>query len=143
MNVVRWNPFAELDEFLGRRVADSNAPSNGNGGLGWHPPVDIRETDTAYVFDLEVPAVNPKDVTVSVRASVLSVSGERSFSDDDSAGQVHRRERRHGKFTRSFRLPNEANDQEISANAKDGVITISVAKRKQAQARAIEVQVAA
>ena len=143
MNVVRWNPFAELDEFLGRRVADSNAPSNGNGGLGWRPPVDIRETDTSYVFDLEVPAVNPKDITVSVRASVLSVSGERSFSDDDSQGQVHRRERRHGKFTRSFRLPNDANDQEIRANAKDGVITISVAKRKQAQARAIEVQVAA
>ena len=142
MNVVRWNPFAELDEFLGRRVADSNAPSNGNGGLSWHPPVDIRETDASYVFDLEVPAVNPKDITVSVRASVLSVSGERSFSDDDSQGQVHRRERRHGKFTRSFRLPNDANDDEITANAKDGVITISVAKRKQAQARAIEVQVA-
>ena len=140
MNVVRWNPFAELDEFLGRRVSDSNAPSNG--GLGWQPPVDIRETDASYVFDLEVPAVNPKDITVSVRASVLSVSGERSFSDDDSAGQVHRRERRHGKFTRSFRLPNDANDEEIGANAKDGVITISVAKRKQAQVRAIEVQVA-
>lgn len=136
MNVVRWNPFAELDEFLGRRVGDHAA----NGG--WHPAVDIRETDKAYVFDLEVPAVSPKDVTVSVRANVLSVSGERSLVADDSAGQVHRRERRHGKFTRSFRLPNDANDEEINAAAKDGVITISVAKRKQAQARAIEVQAA-
>lgn len=136
MNVVRWNPFAELDEFLGRRVGDHAA----NGG--WHPAVDIRETDKAYVFDLEVPAVSPKDVTVSVRANVLSVSGERSFASDDSEGQVHRRERRHGKFTRSFRLPNDANDEEINAAAKDGVITISVAKRKQAQARAIEVEAA-
>lgn len=137
MNVVRWNPFAELDEFLGRRVGDQA----GN-GLGWHPAVDIRETDTAYVFDLEVPAVSPKDVTVSVRANVLSVSGERTFVSDDSGGEVHRRERRHGKFTRSFRLPNDANDEEITAAAKDGVITISVAKRKQAQARAIEVEAA-
>lgn len=136
MNVVRWNPFAELDEFLGRRVGDHVA----NGG--WHPAVDIRETDKAYVFDLEVPAVSPKDVTVSVRANVLSVSGERGFGSDDGEGQVHRRERRHGKFTRSFRLPNDANDEEINAAAKDGVITISVAKRKQAQARAIEVQAA-
>lgn len=138
MNVVRWNPFAELDEFLGRRLGDHAAA---NDGLGWHPAVDIRETDKAYVFDLEIPAVNPADITVSVRANVLSVSGERTFSTDDSEGQVHRRERRHGKFTRSFRLPNDANDEEISAAAKDGVITISVAKRKQAQARAIEVQV--
>ena len=138
MNVVRWNPFAELDEFLGRRLGDHAAA---NDGLGWHPAVDIRETDKAYVFDLEIPAVNPADITVSVRANVLSVSGERTFSTDDSEGQVHRRERRHGKFTRSFRLPNDANDEEISAAAKDGVITISVAKRRQAQARAIEVQV--
>lgn len=138
MNVVRWNPFAELDEFLGRRMGDQAAANN---GLGWYPAVDIRETDKAYVFDLEVPAVSPKDVTVSVRANVLSVSGERTFAADDSEGQVHRRERRHGKFTRSFRLPNDANDEEIDAAAKDGVITISVAKRKQAQARAIKVQV--
>lgn len=136
MNVVRWNPFAELDELLGR-------PSvAGNGNVGWHPPVDIRETDKAYVFDLEVPAVNPKDITVSVRASVLSVSGERNLVENDNDGQVHRRERRLGKFMRSFRLPNDANDEEVSAAAKDGVITISVAKRRQAQARAIEVQVA-
>lgn len=137
MNAVRWNPFAELDEFLGRRLGDQAA-----NGLGWHPAVDIRETDKAYVFDLEVPAVSPKDITVSVRANVLSVSGERNFASGDSEGQVHRRERRHGKFTRSFRLPNDANDEEINAAAKDGVITISVAKRKQAQARAIEVQAA-
>ena len=139
MNVVRWNPFAELDEFLGRRPGNQVAA---NDGFGWHPAVDIRETDKAYVFDLEVPAINPQDVTVSVRANVLSVSGERNAATDESEGQVHRRERRHGKFTRSFRLPNDANDQEIGATAKDGVITISVAKRKQAQARAIEVQAA-
>ena len=142
MNAVRWYPFAELDEFLGRRLGEHAAA---NDGLGWHPAVDIRETDKAYVFDLEIPAVAPADITVSVRANVLSVSGERprprSASADDSEGQVHRRERRHGKFTRSFRLPNDANDEEINAAAHDGVITVSVAKRKQAQARAIEVQV--
>ena len=139
MNVVRWNPFAELDHLVGRRFGDNAAMS---GDLGWQPPVDIRETDKAYVFDLEVPAVSPKEVTVSVRANVLSVSGERSSDRDERDGQVHRRERRYGKFTRSFRLPNDADDESIGATAKDGVITVSVAKRKQAQARAIEVQAA-
>ena len=139
VNIARWNPFAELDEFLGRRPNDLGAD---NKGLGWHPAVDIRETDQAYVFDLEVPAVTPKDINVSVRANVLSVSGERTFSSNEDDGQVHRRERRQGKFTRSFRLPNDADDEKVDASAKNGVITISVAKRKQAQARAIEVQAA-
>lgn len=135
MNTVRWNPFAELDEFFDRLGGTDQA-----GGQGWHPVADIRETENAYVFDLEIPAVDPKDLSVSVRANVLSVSGERAAaSDNESSGQVHRRERRFGRFTRSFRLPNDADDEAIAAKARDGVVTITVGKRRQAQPRAIEV----
>ena len=136
MNVVRWNPFAELDEFFGRR-------QGGNGwvdGQGWRPAVDIRETDESYLFEVEVPAMDPKDVDVTLRAGILSVAGERSAEAGD--GQMHRQERLHGKFTRSFRLPTDADDEAISASAKDGVITIAVGKRSKAKPRAIEVQAA-
>ena len=136
MNVVRWNPFAELDEFFGRR-------QGGNGwvdGQGWRPAVDIRETDENYLFEVEVPAMDPKDVDVTLRAGVLSVAGERSVEAGD--GQMHRQERLHGKFTRSFRLPTDADDEAISAAAKDGVITIAVGKRSKAKPRAIEVRAA-
>ena len=136
MNVVRWNPFAELDEFFGRR-------QGGNGwvdGQGWRPAVDIRETDENYLFEVEVPAMDPKDVDVTLRAGVLSVAGERSVEAGD--GQMHRQERLHGKFTRSFRLPTDADDEAISASAKDGVITIAVGKRSKAKPRAIEVRAA-
>ena len=136
MNVVRWNPFAELDEFFGRR-------QGGNGwvdGQGWRPAVDIRETDENYLFEVEVPAMDPKDVDVTLRAGVLSVAGERDAEAGD--GQMHRQERLHGKFTRSFRLPTDADDEAISASAKDGVITIAVGKRSKAKPRAIEVRAA-
>ena len=136
MNVVRWNPFAELDEFFGRRPG-------GNGwvdGQGWRPAVDIRETDEDYLFEVELPAMNPKDVDVTLRAGILSVSGERGAVSGD--GQVHRQERLHGKFTRSFRLPTDADDEAINASAKDGVITIAVGKRSKAKPRAIEVRAA-
>ena len=138
MNVTRWNPFAELDEFLGRT---KGLTADDRGGSVWQPRVDIRETDSAYLFDVEVPAVAREDLSVSVRAGVLSVSGERAVSEDDSEGQVHRRECRYGKFTRSFRLPNDADEDEVNASSKDGVVTVSVAKRKQSQPRAIEVAV--
>ena len=136
MNVVRWNPFAELDDFFGRR-------QGGNGwvdGQGWRPAVDIRETDENYLFEVEVPAMDPKDVDVTLRAGVLSVGGERSVEAGE--GQMHRQERLHGKFTRSFRLPTDADDEAISASAKDGVITIAVGKRSKAKPRAIEVRAA-
>ena len=136
MNVVRWNPFAELDEFFGRRPG-------GNGwvdGQGWRPAVDIRETDEDYLFEVELPAMNPKDVDVTLRAGILSVSGERGAVSGD--GQVHRQERLQGKFTRSFRLPTDADDEAINASAKDGVITIAVGKRSKAKSRAIEVRAA-
>ena len=136
MNVVRWNPFAELDEFFGRRPG-------GNGwvdGQGWRPAVDIRETDEDYLFEVELPAMNPKDVDVTLRAGILSVSGERGAVPGD--GQVHRQERLQGKFTRSFRLPTDADDEAINASAKDGVITIAVGKRSKAKPRAIEVRAA-
>ena len=136
MNVVRWNPFAELDEFFGRRPG-------GNGwvdGQGWRPAVDIRETDEDYLFEVELPAMNPKDVDVTLRAGILSVSGERGAVSGD--GQVHRQERLQGKFTRSFRLPTDADDEAINASAKDGVITIAVGKRSKAKPRAIEVRAA-
>lgn len=136
MNVVRWNPFAELDEFFGRR-------QGGNGwvdGQGWRPAVDIRETDENYLFEVELPAMDPKDVDVTLRAGVLSVAGERSVEAGE--GQMHRQERLHGKFTRSFRLPTDADDEAISAAAKDGVITIAVGKRSKAKPRAIEVRAA-
>ena len=136
MNVVRWNPFAELDEFFGRRPG-------GNGwvdGQGWRPAVDIRETDEDYLFEVELPAMNPKDVDVTLRAGILSVSGERGAVSGD--GQVHRQERLQGKFTRSFRLPTDADDEAINASAKDCVITIAVGKRSKAKPRAIEVRAA-
>ena len=136
MNVVRWNPFAELDEFFGRRPG-------GNGwvdGQGWRPAVDIRETDEDYLFEVELPAMNPKDVDVTLRAGILSVSGERGAVTGD--GQMHRQERLQGKFTRSFRLPTDADDEAINASAKDGVITIAVGKRSKAKPRAIEVRAA-
>ena len=84
--------------------------------------------------------VTLEDVDVTLRAGVLSVAGERSVEAGD--GQVHRQERLHGKFTRSFRLPTDADDEAINASARDGVITIAVGKRSKAKPRAIEVRAA-
>lgn len=144
MNIVRWNALPlsrEIDPIFDRYVLPvpgSFVPNSHD----WRPLVDIRETNDAYRIDLELPAIDPKDVTITFKDGVLTVAGERKSATDDESGRVHRSERRYGTFTRSFRLPEDADSDAIRATAKDGVIAITVAKSAKAAAREIEVELA-
>lgn len=138
MNIVRWDPFRELSQLFDR---DALVGANGN-MHHWQPLVDIRETNDAYRVDVELPAVDAKDVRIELNGGVLNVSGERHLASDAEDGRVHRRERSYGKFTRSFRLPEDANPGAIDATAKDGVVSIAIAKVAEAQARTIQVEAA-
>jgi HSP20 family protein len=141
MSIVRWNPSQELDEFFGR-FANFNRNSWGENlaESDWSPSVDIRENDAEFQIDLELPAVPPSDVKVTVKDGVLAVTGERKY-EKETKGKVHRLERRYGRFTRSFRLPETADENHIEANAKDGVLYLKVAKRAEVKPRAIEVNI--
>ena len=139
MNIVRWNPFRELDQVFDRYVLPVPGSFVPN-GHDWRPLVDIRETEDAYRIDLELAAVDPKDVSINLRDGILSVSGERRFAKQDESGRVHRSERRHGRFTRSFRLPEDADADTVRATAKDGVVSIAVAKSGKAASRQIQVE---
>ena len=139
MNVVRWNPFREMEALLNSVSSDAW----GNEQLAaqdWRPLVDIRENSANYEIAVEVPAVNAKDISVAVKDRVLTVSGERKDEKESTEHKVHRIERRYGRFARSFVLPENANPDAIEANAKDGVITIRVGKREENRPKSIEVK---
>lgn len=138
MNVVRWSPFREFDNLLqafDRPVAPVRRAD-------WLPLVDIRETEHEYQIDVEVPAVAADDLAVSVADGVLTVSGERKSVDstESSDSRVHRVERRFGRFTRNFQLPEDADHEAISAESKDGVLYLKIAKRASATPKEIEVK---
>ena len=140
MNIMRWNPFEELDQVFDRYAWPVQSVLSKN-GASWQPAVDIRETDDAYHVDVELPAVDPKDVGIELHGGVLQVSGERAWTQNDDTGHVHRSERRYGKFTRSFRLPEDADPESVRATAKDGVITIDIHKSAKSRPRTISVDV--
>ena len=141
MNTQRWNPFREFDQVFDRYVLPVPG-AVARDAHHWQPLVDVRETEDAYRVEVELPAVNPKDVRIGLQDGVVNVSGERRAVASDDADRVHRTERRYGKFARSFRLPEDADADAIRATAKDGVITIVVGKSAKAGARAIEVEIA-
>ncbi|MDP6374891.1 MAG: Hsp20/alpha crystallin family protein [Pseudomonadales bacterium] len=136
MNMVRWNPFREFEEMFGRVPAFPGESSNEN----WFPAADISEDHASFQIELEIPAVARKNVEVSVSDGVLMVNGERTL-EERSEGKHHRIERRYGKFTRSFRLPENADEQSIKASSRDGVLQLVISKKEAEGPRVIDVRV--
>jgi HSP20 family protein len=107
----------------------------------WTPAVDLRETKEAWVFELELPGVDPAAVEVTADQKVLSIRGEKSAQRAE--GEEHRWlsvERVTGSFERSFRLPSAAREDAIEARYLNGVLTVTVPKAEVRQARKIEVR---
>ena len=140
MNVVRWSPFRELDNLF-QALDRPTAPVR---RADWLPLVDIRESESAYEIDVEVPAVASEDLSVSVADGVLTVSGERKVAErsEDEGNRVHRVERRYGRFVRNFQLPDDADHEQIEAESRDGVLYLKIAKREASISRSIDVKTA-
>ncbi len=134
MTLMRWNPIREFDDLFARGFL-------GESYNDWLPPVDVREYDDSYRVDVELPAMSPEDVSVTFKDGVLTVAGERKYERTRDSEKVHRTERRFGKFTRNFRLPEDADEDAIEASADRGVLSVTVGKREKAKPRAIEVKV--
>ena len=139
MNLVHWDSIRDFDNLF---RAGTILPRIREHASNWLPAIDVRESSDAYRVDVELPAVAPEDVEVSCKDGLLTISGERKYQHTDDDERVHRSERLFGRFARSFRLPDDADEDSIEATAAQGVITISVAKRENARARSIEVKTA-
>jgi len=137
MNLVRWTPFGEFDHLV-RALEQQRSPMR---RADWLPLVDIRESAENYHIDVEVPAVASDDLSVTVAEGVLQVSGERRSRADDEDNRTHRTERRYGRFERSFSLPEDADPDAISAESRDGVLYLTIAKRVPEVAKKIDVKV--
>ena len=90
----------------------------------WAPPVDIRETRKAYILTAELPGLAEDDVSITLEDEILTVSGERRF--DASSGELHHVERGYGHFRRVFHLPARVAPEEVRADVRDGLLTITV-----------------
>ncbi len=112
-----------------------------SGPRPWRPSVDATETDASYELSVELPGVDPAKVKVLVRDGVLNLSGDRSAAPLPEGSKTHLREQALGPWERSFALPTDAAGDLVKAASKHGLLTISIPKRSEVQAREIPVQV--
>ena len=106
-------------------------------------PVDVLEQDAAFEVRASVPGVKPEDVEVTVENNVLTLKGEKKLPTDVKEEQFRRVERDYGTFSRSFTLPNFVDAGKVTAEFKNGVLTVKLPYREEAKPRTINVEVAA
>lgn len=105
----------------------------------WAPPVDIRETEEAYLIEAELPGLKKEDLEITLENNTLTLSGERTFKKDETAGKLHRTERTYGAFSRSFSLPTRVDAEGVKANFHDGVLVLTLPKKEEDRSRKIEI----
>jgi HSP20 family protein len=149
MSVSRWDPFQdllaiqdEMNQLFGRAV--------GQGGQGrsqgqvterlWAPALDISERKDAYVVTVEVPGVKADDLDITLEDGLLTIKGERHFTQESTEQQFHRVERRYGSFRRAITLPSQVQADQIEASFEDGVLEVVVPKAEEAKPKKISVR---
>jgi HSP20 family protein len=147
MNMIRWQPFREADDFMrrfGMRDVDrwpQFIAGEGEKTVAWAPAADISETDKEYLVKAELPGVKREDVKVTQDDGVLTIEGERKYEKEAKGEKSHRVERFYGTFCRSFSLPDDADAMLIRAETKDGILNVHVPKMKVEKPKAIEIKV--
>ncbi|RDX83864.1 18.5 kDa class I heat shock protein, partial [Mucuna pruriens] len=106
--------------------------------------VDWKETPEAHVFKVDIPGLKKEEVKVQIEDDkLLQISGERNVEKEDKSDTWHRVERSSGKFTRRFRLPENAKLDQVIASMENGVLTVTVPKEevKKPHVKRIEISV--
>jgi len=113
------------------------------------PAVDIQETENAYILAMDLPGYDDKNIDVHVDGSSLTITSKQESSGEEEEkksgekqGTYILRERKSNSFTRSFKLPENADPEAVNASFKNGVLNMEIKKRAEAQKRLIRINAA-
>lgn len=107
----------------------------------WSPALDVHDDKEAFTVTLEAPGLKKENFEISYHDGVLSIAGERKQVEEAKEKNYFRRERLFGRFTRSVSLPTAVKPGAVTANYKDGILTVTLPKAEEAKPKQIEVNV--
>jgi HSP20 family protein len=145
MPVIKYTPFrTEVDDFpVGVRLFQDSLSRlfSEPASRPWSPAVDIYENENELVVKADIPEVDPKNLGIQIENGTLTLKGERKFEEQNTGKGFHRVERSYGSFVRAFSLPETVDGEKVKADYKNGVLTVTIAKKEVAKPRTINVEI--
>ena len=146
MAIIRWrtepNPFREIDRLRGE--VDRLFNEFGVGREAFfsrvYPAVNVVEDEDNFYIRAELPGVEPEKLDIECVDGTLVMRGERTIAPEDEKISYHRRERQGGTFRRIISIPERVDPGKVSADLKNGVLTVVLAKAEEAKPRKISVK---
>jgi HSP20 family protein len=147
--LAQWNQYREMEAIhrsLGSLFSRSPVPKPEGQEeplrvADWTPLVDISEDGKEYLIKAELPDVRKEDVKITMEDGTLTIAGDRKFEKEENGKKYHRVERAYGSFGRSFSLPADASPGKVTADFKDGVLKVHLAKNEKTRPQQVEVSV--
>ena len=146
MKLTLWNPkenvnlLDEFDRFVPRIINECNNFFT-HDDWNWTPTADIVEKENEYEIKTELPGVKKKEIQVTFNEGILTIKGERKHTDKKKKnGEYIYREIFEGSFERNFRFTDNIQDDKITAEYKNGVLTVTVPKSEKAKTQSIEIK---
>ncbi|MGQ9870384.1 Hsp20/alpha crystallin family protein [Leptodesmis sp.] len=150
MAIIRWQPWQEIDTL--RRQFDqlfdeltpisrsSTMKTNGN---AWVPAIELKSTDTDVILRTELPGIDAKDLDIQVSREAVSIKGEYKTESktEDKEHQIYRSEFRYGSFQRVIPLPVAVENDQVKADFKDGILTLTMPRVEAERPKVVKVNV--
>ncbi|MEA5583412.1 Hsp20/alpha crystallin family protein [Nodularia harveyana UHCC-0300] len=148
MALIRWEPFREME--LLRRQMDqlfsemsvaepSKSEVSPVARTAWVPAVEVHDNGSELILRAEIPGVDSKDLDVQVTQDAISIAGEHHYKHSEKSHGNIRSEFRYGKFQRIIPLPSKVQNQEVKADLKDGILTLTLPKLEPEQNKVFKV----
>ena len=133
MTLVKWNPNRSLISDFDRifdNMFNIDIPIHPKEN-SYYPAVDIEETEKEFILSADMPGLKKKEVTIDIHDGIITIKGERMNEDKSSFIGYRMHERQFGSFNRSFRLPDNVNEDKIAAKFDNGELLITLPKTKE------------
>ncbi len=135
-----FDPFKELQDIERRLGAVLNVNQPANEVKSFTPAVNEKVDEKGYHLEIDLPGVKKENIDISVNDGILTISGERKFEKKEEKENYTRIESFFGRFERSFKLPSDADLDNIEAKYEDGVLKIFIPKKQKAEGKKIEIK---
>ena len=143
MTLVKWTPTRSITTDFDRML--NNVFNDGWNGMPSYKPntiaVDVNENDKAFIMTADFPGFDKKDVKLKVEDDQLRLTADKEEQKQSNDGSYRLRERNSGKMSRSFTLPDNVINQEISAKFKNGTLIINIPKAEEVKPNSHQIKI--